>query len=225
MPHPMPPHRHHHKHRCVSPHKSARPQEHAATAASKPVEETPSEEQLWEIPDEEVEDYLATIPEGEKKGRFWNLPNIAGLSLLAVGLAYLLQQMGLWQGVDVSFLVNTLPWIGALLILLIGTGILSRTHRARSAKKKEVKKRRIRTKRRKPSFTFASGKRRHKRLTKSRNRKIAGVCAGIAEYFDVDPTLVRALFAIGLFISGGQLILLYLFLAFIMPPPEHANAR
>ncbi|MCL3850007.1 MULTISPECIES: PspC domain-containing protein [Parabacteroides] len=30
-----------------------------------------------------------------------------------------------------------------------------------------------------------------KRLTRSNNGMIAGVCAGIADYFDLDPTLVR----------------------------------
>ena len=30
-----------------------------------------------------------------------------------------------------------------------------------------------------------------KRLTKSYDRKICGVCGGLAEYFNIDPTLVR----------------------------------
>ena len=31
-----------------------------------------------------------------------------------------------------------------------------------------------------------------KRLTRDvRNKKIAGVCAGVANYFDIDPTIVR----------------------------------
>lgn len=32
-----------------------------------------------------------------------------------------------------------------------------------------------------------------KRLTKSNNRMLLGVCAGIAEYFDIDPNVVRLL--------------------------------
>ena len=35
-----------------------------------------------------------------------------------------------------------------------------------------------------------------KKLTKSNNKMIAGVCAGIAEYFNVDPTLVRVGYAV-----------------------------
>ncbi|MBQ7466346.1 MAG: PspC domain-containing protein, partial [Oscillospiraceae bacterium] len=35
-----------------------------------------------------------------------------------------------------------------------------------------------------------------KKLTKSAtNRKIAGVCGGIAEYFGIDPTIVRLIWA------------------------------
>ncbi|MFV1948895.1 MAG: PspC domain-containing protein, partial [Anaerolineales bacterium] len=34
------------------------------------------------------------------------------------------------------------------------------------------------------------------------DRMIAGVCAGIADYFDIDPTLVRLLFVLGFFVTG-----------------------
>lgn len=35
-----------------------------------------------------------------------------------------------------------------------------------------------------------------KKLTKSKDKIMAGVCGGIADYFEVDPTLVRAGYAI-----------------------------
>lgn len=57
-----------------------------------------------------------------------------------------------------------------------------------------------------------------KRLTKSvGNKMISGVCAGIANYFEWDPTLVRILFVLGAFVFFGSTILLYLILVFIMP--------
>lgn len=56
------------------------------------------------------------------------------------------------------------------------------------------------------------------KLTKSTaNKMIAGVCAGIAEYFEWDATLVRILFIVGAFIFLGSTILLYLIFAVIMP--------
>lgn len=57
-----------------------------------------------------------------------------------------------------------------------------------------------------------------KKLTKSsQNAKISGVCAGIAEYFGVDPTLVRVGYLIFTFVGVGSPILLYFILALIMP--------
>ena len=42
-----------------------------------------------------------------------------------------------------------------------------------------------------------------KLLHRSRaNRFVAGVCGGIGEYFDVDPTLVRLLCALGILMTG-----------------------
>jgi phage shock protein PspC (stress-responsive transcriptional regulator) len=66
-----------------------------------------------------------------------------------------------------------------------------------------------------------------KRLQRSRTEKmIAGVCGGLAEYFDVDPTIVRVLWVV-LTLFGGAGILLYIILWIIMPlqspaPPASA---
>ena len=56
-----------------------------------------------------------------------------------------------------------------------------------------------------------------KRLYKSRtNKKVAGVCGGIGEYFDIDPTLVRLGFVALSFMAGGGL-LVYIIAAIIIP--------
>ena len=56
-----------------------------------------------------------------------------------------------------------------------------------------------------------------KRLYKSRtNKQIDGICGGIAEYFNVDPTLVRVICVI-FACCGGAGILAYLICAFIIP--------
>ncbi len=56
-----------------------------------------------------------------------------------------------------------------------------------------------------------------KRLYKSStDKKIDGVCAGIAEYFNIDPTLIRLLWVLGtLFVGAG--ILAYIIAALVMP--------
>jgi phage shock protein C len=58
-----------------------------------------------------------------------------------------------------------------------------------------------------------------KKLTKSStDRMIAGVCGGIAEYFDVDPTVVRVAYvAISIFSAAFPGLIAYIVLALIMP--------
>lgn len=58
----------------------------------------------------------------------------------------------------------------------------------------------------------------NKRLTKSSDRMLAGVCGGIADFFEIDPTLVRAGYAIlTVFSVAFPGFLLYILLCFIMP--------
>ncbi|QPC81555.1 PspC domain-containing protein [Phototrophicus methaneseepsis] len=55
-----------------------------------------------------------------------------------------------------------------------------------------------------------------KRLTKSSDTMIAGVAGGLAEYFNVDPTLVRLLFVL-FALAGGPGLLVYIVLWVVMP--------
>jgi len=48
------------------------------------------------------------------------------------------------------------------------------------------------------------------------NRKIAGVCAGVADYFDMDPTIIRVLWLIAVLCFGTGL-LAYLILWIVVP--------
>jgi phage shock protein C len=72
-----------------------------------------------------------------------------------------------------------------------------------------------------------------KRLYRSTtDRMVAGVCTGLAEYFNVDPTLVRLLFVI-FALAGGPGLLAYIVLWLVVPeeptaapppPPPPADA-
>ena len=58
-----------------------------------------------------------------------------------------------------------------------------------------------------------------KRLFRSGDRMLGGVCAGLAEYFDLDPTLVRIGYLILSIISAAfPGILIYIILWIIVPP-------
>ena len=48
------------------------------------------------------------------------------------------------------------------------------------------------------------------------NRQVAGVCGGLAEYFNLDPTLIRVLFII-LAVLGGSGVIIYLAMWIIVP--------
>ena len=65
----------------------------------------------------------------------------------------------------------------------------------------------------------------HRQLTRSEtDRRIAGVCGGIAEYFDIDPTIVRVIFVLAALL-GGPGVLAYIVLWIVLPkgqprPPD-----
>ncbi|OZC48293.1 MULTISPECIES: PspC domain-containing protein [Nocardiaceae] len=57
-----------------------------------------------------------------------------------------------------------------------------------------------------------------KEFVRSDSQKmIAGVCGGVAEYFEIDPNLVRVLTVIGAFVSAGTVALVYLAAWMLMP--------
>ena len=51
------------------------------------------------------------------------------------------------------------------------------------------------------------------------NRMWSGVCGGIAEYFQIDPTIVRAFFVIATILTGGLFFIVYIALIILMPLP------
>jgi phage shock protein C len=56
-----------------------------------------------------------------------------------------------------------------------------------------------------------------RKLYRSRtNRQLAGVCGGLAQYFNADPTLIRVLFVV-LALLGGPGLLIYLVLWIVVP--------
>jgi len=68
-----------------------------------------------------------------------------------------------------------------------------------------------------------------RRLTRSRRYKmIAGVCGGLAEYFELDPTLVRVAYVLVSILSAAfPGIITYIVLMFVLPPapPDAPVAR
>lgn len=60
-----------------------------------------------------------------------------------------------------------------------------------------------------------------RKLRRSSNQMVAGVCAGIAEYFNTDPTLIRVAYVLLSILSVGfPGLLVYIILWLVMPPAE-----
>jgi len=64
----------------------------------------------------------------------------------------------------------------------------------------------------------------YKQLTRSkRNSMLAGVCGGLGEFLDIDPTILRLAFAFGFFATGGSVLLVYIVMAMVVPPEPVAT--
>lgn len=57
-----------------------------------------------------------------------------------------------------------------------------------------------------------------RKLYRSRNnRMIVGVCAGLADFFGIDPTVIRLLFVVGALLGFGSFILIYIVMFIVVP--------
>jgi phage shock protein PspC (stress-responsive transcriptional regulator) len=66
----------------------------------------------------------------------------------------------------------------------------------------------------------------YKPLTRSTsNRMIAGVCAGLGEYFNIDPTIIRLLFLLAFFTGFGGIAIVYLIMALVVPEQTTAQSE
>ncbi len=123
------------------------------------------------------------------KSLFW------GSLLIIFGLFFLMRQMGLFYG----FEFWRIPWqiVWAVFLIIIGLYLLY------NRKKKEDS----------DGFELQG-----KKLYRSREQKMmAGVCGGIAEYFEMDVSVIRILWAIITIASVGFGILIYILMIIIFP--------
>jgi|688.fasta_scaffold639555_2 phage shock protein C len=58
------------------------------------------------------------------------------------------------------------------------------------------------------------------KLLKSKNRKLFGVCGGLAAYLSVDPSIIRILFVLGTILTGSALFWIYILLAMVLSNEE-----
>ena len=132
------------------------------------------------------------------RGLFW------GSLLIIVGAALLLKQLGFFYYINLWHM----PWqvIWAVFLILIGVFMLYNFSPFSSKTDTEDKD------------ESDSVKAQKKQVYRSRtNKMLAGVCAGLAEYFDIDPTLVRLAFVLMSFASFGIGLVAYFVMMLVFP--------
>jgi phage shock protein C len=117
------------------------------------------------------------------KNLFW------GSLLVIVGLFLILRQMGLFY----TFQFWHVPWQSVWAIVLIALGGILLYNRSKSGHSEEDESAEV------------------KKLYRSTKQKmVAGVCGGIAEYFKLDVSIIRILWVLATFITAGVGILVYI---------------
>lgn len=125
------------------------------------------------------------------KSLFW------GSLLIILGLFFLLRQTGLFYGFEFWHVPWQMVW--AFFLIVIGLYLLL------NRKKKEDGE--------KDTFEIKG-----KKLYRSKSQKmLGGVCGGIAEYFEMDVSIIRILWAIITIASAGFGILVYILMVIIFP--------
>lgn len=179
---------------------------------------------LDDISEEELESLYFEDDKNEESG-ILNLPTLTGLSLIVAGMVYLLSELGVWAEPALSGLGAALPWLIGVLVILLGFGVLTWRPSSSDSESSQTKAVDAETGETKVVEEPASPSQ-SKRLTRSRtDKKLLGVCGGLAEYLNLDSTLVRIAFVIGVIASGGPFFLAYLGLAFAMPKEKPLSAK
>lgn len=175
---------------------------------------------LEDISEEDLET-LYFEDNAEEESSFLNLQTMSGLSLILAGVIYLLSEIGVWADPTLLGLGAALPWLAGALVILAGFGVLSwRSSNDKDSGKR--KKKAVDAETGEPKIVEEPKKAEKNRLERSRtNKKLMGVCGGLAEYLNLDATLVRIAFVIGtIATSGPPFIIAYFGLAFAMPKEE-----
>jgi len=177
-------------------------------------EQSRTRENLFDISTKELEQTLnqymdeETTPEKPAAG-LMNPITLIGLGVLTV-CAVVAAQIVLPIDGDFSEALTPISIFGGVVALMTGLGWFTRP------KKKKRKAKPVMLDGDVDAFALSK----KKRLTKSAtNRRINGVCGGLAEYLGLDATFVRILFLILMFPSGGSMIFAYLVMSFVMPKP------
>jgi len=153
----------------------------------------------------------ASKPEGQSSTsnqRFW------GILLVVVGVIFLMGNLGVsmwfpWWGLSWSVLLPLILILAGVAFLFGGRSYV--TSQAPSPDTSSAEN----------SGTTGAEQESSRplhRLYRSRlERKLFGVCGGLADYFNIDATIVRLIFVVSAFASFGLTLLIYIIMAIVVP--------
>ncbi len=143
-----------------------------------------------------------------------------GALLLVLGIGLLLRQLGFFYQINFW----EIPWqfIWAVFLILLGVFLLY-NHEVKGTDTGPAEEKTA-------SDSEASGEDKAQTHAHSNeihrsksNRMLAGVCAGLADYFNLDPTLVRLGYVILVLASAGVAILAYIVMIIVFPEEDQAH--
>ena len=141
---------------------------------------------------------------GRKPSNGWNtITLIAGIIVVIIGISLLVGYYNIFY-IDSAWRNFGRLFLPVIIILIGGALLMGR-------QKKEKEPSEIHNE------SLHTGVETRKLVRSVRDRKIAGICGGLAEYFAVDSTIVRLLFVLLVFASFGLAIILYFVCAFVIP--------
>lgn len=200
-------------------------------------------EKTLNISDQELHATLNEfLEEKEKKPKqtIWNFSTIAGLIMVLASAAFVgntvsTQVLGLSSIPFLSSLMQVTPYVGGAILALLIVGMFSRS-KSKKIEEKEEKERVKQTYDKLDKFLYTEQDKKNEkqksragkfekfnvgssgRLMRSRtDKKIAGVCGGLAKHLGISSTLLRLLFVAAIILGWGSFILVYIALSFVMP--------
>lgn len=165
-----------------------------------------------ENPDESAEPRRSS----QNSSLFW------GILFIGVGAALILWEMDIF---DLFYFDISWPTLWAVLLIAIGVSLMIAQYRQQPDSSRDLST--IDDSGSGDSGSGGSGNKStasHFNIYRSRSdRKLAGVCAGLARHFNIDPTLVRLGWVLATVASKGLGVLVYLIFIFVFP--EESNEQ
>lgn len=186
-----------------------------------------------------LDEFLEEDEKKKQKKSIWNISTITGIVLVFISAAFvghsIGQAIGGFTGLSfVTGIVPFAPYFGGVLLglILITTFVKSRERKQISDEEREQVNQ---TYDKLDEFLYTKKNKKSKakeakhskisdrldlvhRLTKSRtDKKISGVCGGLAKYLGINSTIVRIIFVAALLLGYGSFLLVYIAMAIVMP--------